>query len=536
MWKQIDAAAAKNRIFLPDEYAFVDVREAGEFGEGQALFSINIPYSRLELEFQRRQIRQAVPIVLIDAGDGIAEKAARRLEDLHFSDISIVEGGIGAWEMAGFNLFKGVHVPSKAFGELVEIENGTPHISAQQLQDLKQSGEGFVILDGRTPEEYRKMTIPGARCCPNAELGHRLPQIVDDSSTKIVVNCAGRTRSIIGAQSLIHMGLENPIVALENGTQGWQLAGLDLEFGTDPQPFSEFSASQIELSRNQGAKLRQKFSIPATDLQELESWLSEKDRTTYLFDVRTTAEFTDGHYQPAIHAPGGQLVQATDNWMTVRGARTVLIDDTGLRASATAMWLQQMGHDVYVCTLDENKVEADAWTGGAPVSGADQGKGGAYIPDSLPEVSADELVRLVGDGIQIIDLRSSMDFRACHLEGAQWSIRPKISQSKIDLDGDILLISETKSIAELAAIDLLSQGARKIVTSQTGPSQWKQAGLTMTSSENNPSDEEAIDYLFFVHDRHKGNLAAAQAYLDWETGLVEQLDAQERSVFQIKTT
>ena len=535
MWKTIDAAEAKNRIYLPDEFAFVDVREAGEFGEGQALFSINIPYSRLELEFQRRQIRQAIPITLIDGGNGIAEKAAQQLQDQHFSDISIVDGGIRAWEQAGFNLFKGVHVPSKAFGELVEIENGTPHISAQQLQELKQGDEEFVILDGRTPEEYRKMTIPGARCCPNAELGHRLSQIVADSSTKIVVNCAGRTRSIIGAQSLIHMGFENPIVALENGTQGWQLAGLDLEFGTGPEPFSNFSNAQIELSRKRGARLRKSFDIPTIQLSDLKQWLSDKERTTYLLDVRTVEEFNDGHFKPAIHAPGGQLVQATDNWITVRGARTVLVDDTGLRSSATAMWLRQMGHDVYVCALDENKIEADAWIGGATASGGDEETNVFRIPNSLPEVSAKELGKLQNDAIQIIDLRSSMDFRECHLEGAMWSIRPKISQCNVDMSKDILLISETKSIAELAAIDLLSLGAQKICTSHSGPSQWKQAGLTVTSTENNPPDEDAIDYLFFVHDRHKGNLAAAQAYLDWETGLVEQLDAHERSVFKIKT-
>ena len=67
------------------------------------------------------------------------------------------------------------------------------------------------------------MTIPGSICCPNGELGYRVHDLVPDESTPIVVNCAGRTRSIIGAQTLINLGLKNPIYALENGTQGWYL-------------------------------------------------------------------------------------------------------------------------------------------------------------------------------------------------------------------------------------------------------------------------------------------------------------------------
>ncbi len=52
---------------------------------------------------------------------------------------------------AGFELFSGVNVPSKAFGELVEHEGGTPSISAEELHALMQSGTDMVVLDFRVP-------------------------------------------------------------------------------------------------------------------------------------------------------------------------------------------------------------------------------------------------------------------------------------------------------------------------------------------------------------------------------------------------
>ena len=60
-----------------------------------------------------------------------------------------------------------------------------------------------------------------------------------------------------------------------------------------------------------------------------------------------SAELSVG-YPAAVHAPGGQLVQATDQWVGVRNARIVLIDSEGVRAPVVAGWLKQLGCEVYV--------------------------------------------------------------------------------------------------------------------------------------------------------------------------------------------
>ena len=113
---------------------------------------------------------------------------------------------------------------------------------------MRAADEDFVIVDGRPFAEYRKMNIPGGICCPNGELVLRIRDIAPDPKTKIVVNCAGRTRSIIGAQTLIDFGIPNPVFALENGTQGWFLAGLALERGA-----SRRYADAVEQRRHRGA-------------------------------------------------------------------------------------------------------------------------------------------------------------------------------------------------------------------------------------------------------------------------------------------
>src|SRR5260370_29410955 len=151
-------------------------------------------------------------------------------------------GGARGWQMAGFELFAGINVAGKAFGELVEHRCGTPHIGAAELKRRLDAGEEVLIVDSRPLAEFRNMSIPGAFDCPGAELVYRVPDRLRSAQSLVVVNCAGRTRSIIGAQSLRNAGLPNPVVALENGTMGWELSGLDLARGRDealPAPSSE---------------------------------------------------------------------------------------------------------------------------------------------------------------------------------------------------------------------------------------------------------------------------------------------------------
>lgn len=322
------------------EYAILDVREEGVHARGHLFLATSAPLSHLELRIGRLVPRLATRVVLVDDDEQLAQRAARVLRRLGYRDLHVLAGGNAAWKAAGNELYSGVHVPSKAFGEHVEHHDNTPRIAAAELKAKLDAGADLVVLDSRPMSEYRVMNIPGALDCPGAELAYRVHQAAPRPETLVVVNCAGRTRSIIGAQSLINAGIPNKVVALKNGTMGWHLAGLELERG---QTRAAKIPSEISLKKaiDAAAKVAQRFGIRKISLSELKTLPA--DRTTYLFDVRSPEEYAAGHLKGSISAPGGQLVQATDTYASVHGARIALLDDHGVRATMTASWLLQMG-------------------------------------------------------------------------------------------------------------------------------------------------------------------------------------------------
>src|SRR5579864_3346058 len=330
------------------ELALGDVREELIFSQRHLLLARSIPLSRFELKFAQLVPRRATRIVLCDDGDGAAGRTAAILARNGYTDLAILDGGIEAWAAAGYELFSGVNVPSKAFGEYIEHERGTPSIAAVELEQLLRDKADIVVLDSRPFDEFSRVSIPTAINVPGAELVLRAREIAPSPDTMIVVNCAGRTRSIIGAQSLINAGVPNRVMALRNGTMGWSLAGFACDSGKSRRA-PGVSADTLQWARQAAKRVAQSFGITTIDQGAFERLRADGDRTTYLFDVRDPAEYDAGHVTGAISAPGGQLVQATDQYVGTLGARLVLVDDAEVRAAMTGSWLRQMGwNDVFV--------------------------------------------------------------------------------------------------------------------------------------------------------------------------------------------
>jgi rhodanese-related sulfurtransferase len=215
------------------EIALLDLREEDPFAKDHPLFASQLSLSQLEIEILDRVPRKDTPIVLYDDGEGLVPLAAARLRALGYGKVSALAGGLEGWRRAGFELFQDVNSYSKAFGELVESRRHTPYVVASDAKALIESEPNLVVLDARRFEEYQTMSIPRGVSVPGAELVLRAREIAPDPATTIIVNCAGRTRSIIGAQSLINAGLPNKVMALRNGAIGWTLAGQDLEHGRE---------------------------------------------------------------------------------------------------------------------------------------------------------------------------------------------------------------------------------------------------------------------------------------------------------------
>ncbi len=525
-----DISAGQLRAWLYDgaELALLDVREPGQIADGHILFSAPLPYSRLELDLPRLVPNPCVRTVLCDAGDGVAGRAAARARALGYTRVACLAGGVAEWARAGHTLYQGVNVPSKAFGELVEHVCGTPHIGPQELAQLRSGRSDLVIVDGRTGAEFGRMNIPGAQWCPNGELALRIDEVVAEPEKTIVVNCAGRTRSIIGAQTLIDLGLPNQIVALENGTQGWTLAGLSLEHGAEP--VLPVPGRDLAPRRQAAQALAERHGVRRLAPDALQSWLGESAHTLYLLDIRTADErsadardrrqLLDRH--GVVHAPGGQLIQTTDQWVGVRRARVVVLDAEEVRAPVVGAWLRRMGHDASVLAGG-----LDALAPLAPRPPIAQ----RALP-RLAGISTPELNRRRGDGgVAILDLRPSADYRAGHIPGAVWTVRPRIG--RLAGQGACVLVADDPGIAALAAVDLAEAGAGEMSLLDGGMAAWRAAGLPLETTSDLPPDGERIDFIAFTHGRHDGDAAASRQYLAWEIGLVDQLDAQERAVFRI---
>lgn len=109
------------------EIALLDLREHGQYGEAHLFYAIPLPYSHLELRVPCLLPRRTVRTVIYDDGDArVTTPACHRLRAMGYTDVTVLEGGICAWQAAGFEVFKGVNVPSKTFGEMIEHELHTP--------------------------------------------------------------------------------------------------------------------------------------------------------------------------------------------------------------------------------------------------------------------------------------------------------------------------------------------------------------------------------------------------------------------------
>src|SRR5262245_34956904 len=350
-------------------HAVFDVRERGEFNAGQIANATSLPRSQIEFRIAELVPDQRIPIVVYDEGEGRAELAGHTLGEFDYENVSILAGGLPEWRKEGLPAVSGVNVPSKAFGEKVHHERTIPEISPENLKNLQERVADLIVLDVRTPEEYGRFCIPGGLNVPGGDLILWAEALRRKPETTIVVNCAGRTRSIIGTAALLRLGL-NSVRALKNGTMGWVLAGLELESNPDrvaPAPPDE-SRKQ---ARDIALQIAEEEGISWVSTHELAAHSPNNDRgVTYLVDVRSECEYEAGHIPGSLNIPGGQAVQRADDFVAVKNSRIVFISDQSARAVMAAYWYGQMGFpDVKVL---QGGLEAWRETGGLVESGTPQ--------------------------------------------------------------------------------------------------------------------------------------------------------------------
>jgi rhodanese-related sulfurtransferase len=513
-------------IVSDQEFALVDVREQGTFARSHLLFAACVPLSGLELLIGDLVPRRNTRVVIVDGGDSddLAARAHQRLTELGYANATVLDGGVAAWQAAGFEVFSGVNVPSKAFGEFVEQTCETPRLAADEVKAMLDGGRDMVIVDSRPFEEYHRMNIPTATDVPGAELAWRIHDLAPDPDTFVVVNCAGRTRSIIGAQSLINAGIPNPVAALKDGTMGWHLAGFELERGsTREAPPPGAVGRQKALAA--ASRVAARFGVEAVSPETVAAWLGDSGRTTYLLDVRSPAEYAAGHLPGYRNAPGGQLVQATDEYVAVRNATLVLADDAGVRATMTASWLVQMGWPrVYVL---EGGIGGRALQSGTPEP---------TVPDGIEPatVSTEALAAALADDsehVTVIDLGSSMSYERGHIPGALWCVRARLARALDGLAGRVILTSADGLLARVALPEARALTGADVEALSGGTDRWLAEGRATESGLERIVGE--TDDVWYKPYEHRGAQERfMREYLTWEVALLEQIERDGTNRFR----
>lgn len=530
--KLLSVTELQELLEFSKERALFDVRETGEAHRGHIFGATFLPRRQIEFRIAALVPDRNTPICLVDDGSGTnrhsaqdqrARRAAVTLERLGYRHVSVLEGGVQSWVVAGQPLVAGSNVPSKLFGEEVQHSWRVPRIDVHTLHKWQQDGNDHLVCDIRSPEEYRRSRIPGATGAFGTDLAllaHRLRA----EGRPIVVHCSGRTRSIIACQTLRLLGVPE-VFALENGTMGWRLAGYELEQGEGagvlradmPTDSTDDETNVLALALRSGAQL-----VGIDQFNEWNRQRLEGSRNLYVADVRQVSEYVEGHITGSIAVPGGLAIQRADEFFPVRSARIVLIDNDHARSALAAYWFRQMGFpNVYLLQ--------GGLRGWKEASGALETGRGRERPLGLADSSriarSISVQQLCGDSdrLQVINVDTSAQATRARLPRTEWvrygELEDYVGELSEGQRERLVLTCRDGDLSTLAAANLARAGWPDVPVLAGGVAAWRSAGQAIEQCASGAlacADDQVVQ-------PYDAGLQAMQRYLEWEQQLTQQL-------------
>ncbi len=523
---------------MRDEYqphALIDVREKGDFVQKHIFRAVPIPRGQLELLMPERVPVQSIPIIVYCDDGYRTEKAIQLLEDMGYTRVYQLEGGLAAWEAAGYRVDYGTNVPGKDYGEKVAVTKRTPHLQVEEVYASLERGDDLIIVDSRTREEYEISHIPGAYSVPGGELPNRVHTIratAKDQNKKIVVNCAGRTRSILGADILIRMGIPN-VYALENGTAAWKMAGYELANGPGDDLAASNDPEAIRQTSEYAERVASDDGVQYIGIDEFKALLGS-DELYYVIDARLPEEYAAGHIPGSTLLSVGQMALQADEILSVNQAQVVFVSDSGVRARLGASMARQL--DYQNAFVLDGGIASWIASGGelitenpvTPVYGLEQAR--RHAP-SISTSTLETQLRTKNPPV-LIDVRGSGDYALGHIAGSRWiprgDIERKISEYVPDRDTDIVVICDTGIRSSLTAATLSSMGYSSAGWLDGGLDAWSNSGYELVEGLDgaNVSLKVAKEDVAMIGRR--GPLARTEQdmidYLEWEIELGEKYE------------
>ncbi len=378
----------------------------------------------------------------------------------------------------------------------------------------------MVVLNSRPFDEYSRISIPTGINVPGAELVLRVRDMVPSPETTIVVNCAGRTRSIIGAQSLINAGVPNKVVALRNGTMGWHLAGLKVAKGESDR----FPAVTESVSDGRGH--RRKKSPTNSASRASISMRSRNFAPTKPARLICSTCAIRPNSKPAIcpapsPPPAANWCRRPTLYAGTLGARIVVADDKQVRALMSASWLRQMGwQDVFVLDADASHFTE---TGNPPgrILGTPRRSGDRHRHSHHRRSRQRQHRRSVAEPV----------YAKGHIPGAWFAIRGRLDHAlpKIAMREILVLTSEDGVLAALAVDEARGLTDTPVRFLKGGNAAWAAAGIPLSTDAK--MADEALDAWLKPYERKGDPKAAMNEYLSWEVDLLERIKADGTTHF-----
>lgn len=522
MASTISAQALKTLMDSDALYAVIDVRDWGEFSLGQIPGTNCIPRGSLEKYISVLVPKTDIQTVLYCDTGQRSSRAAASLETLGYTNVVVLDGGLNSWTAAGYATLHGWSLRGKEYGERLQVEESIPEMTAEDLHQRLTQGEQLYIFDTRTEPEFQTAHLPGAYCAPGGQLALIAPEVVQDKTRTIVTNCAGRTRSLLGAHLLQRMGFAN-VYALKGGTGAWRIAGHteELEKGNGA-PLPRLSETGITACKQFAERVATEDGIPSITPQALHV-RQDAGELLYLLDVRLLNEYQAGHVPGAHFCPGTQVALLVECLVGVKNAPIITMCAGRARAILAASVLKGAGYP-NVSVLDGGTT---AWTAagfgletgapqeidfGQPVWMARllQGLPAGVEPQALPipglaearaqaEVLTPQALQAklsAGERPALLDVRSAGDFATAHVPGARWLSRGRldlhIAQEVPHTTTPVVLMCRTGKLSPLSVPALKAMGYTHIAVLQGGFDAWQAAGLPTEQGLGDQSEYEQV--------------------------------------------
>lgn len=278
--------------------AFIDVRDVFSFEKSHIEGAKHIPLELLPQELEN--IPTERPVIVYDETGKKGHQALRTLVGAGFRDVTNISGGhISLQRMAGTLGFMNLSI------DLLPVESKSitkENTDAEETSDNTKTSDknSPVVVDVRTPGEFRSGAYPDAINIPIDELMYRFEELGNNPAREITVYCATGARSAYAQQMLMQVGFKN----VTNG------GGI-----------------------NSMMSHRKKTSIN-----------SEKSVSNepVVIDVRTAGEFAGGAYPNAINIPLDELDARIDE-LGDKSREITVYCATGARSAYAQRYLQHVG-------------------------------------------------------------------------------------------------------------------------------------------------------------------------------------------------